>query len=98
MLRHVSLLTLSSDADFDAIEHALRALPARLPQLLDYRVGRDAGIDEGNTTFAVVADFEDAEGYLVYRDDPEHKRIAAELIRPHLQSRAAAQYEIWRAS
>ncbi len=94
MLRHVSCLTLSAAADLDAIEHALRALPARLPQLLDYRVGRDAGIDVGNATFVVVADFEDQEGYVVYRDDEEHKRIATELIRPHLVARSAAQYEI----
>ena len=43
--------------------------------------------------FAVVADFDDVAGYVTYRDDPEHQRIIAELIRPHLASRVAAQYE-----
>jgi hypothetical protein len=39
-----------------------------------------------------VADFDDLEGYLTYRDNPEHRAIA-EFIRPITAERAAIQYE-----
>ena len=48
----------------------------------DYRIGTDLGLVEQNAHFAVVADFDDVAGYVTYRDDPEHQRIIAELIRP----------------
>ena len=57
-------------------------------------IGRDLGLNEGNATFAVVADFDDVDDYLVYRDDPEHQRVIAECIAPILASRTAAQYEV----
>jgi hypothetical protein len=97
VIRHVSLLTFvdeATDADVRDIERALAELPARLPQLRAYRFGRDLGIDAGNSTFAVVADVDTIEDYVAYRDDPEHQRILAELIRPLLASRAAVQYEV----
>ena len=97
MIRHVSVLTFTdvvTDAQVAAIEAALRTLPARVPQLRAYSVGRDLGLAETNASFAVVADFDDRPGYEAYRDDPEHQRILAELIRPVLAARAAVQYEI----
>jgi hypothetical protein len=50
-------------------------------------------VNTGNADFAVVAEFDDEAGYLVYRDDPEHRRIIAEYLRPILASRAAVQFE-----
>ena len=96
MFRHIALLQFVpsvTSRDIDAIGAALAVLPSRIPQLRDYRFGRDLGLAEGNHEFAVVADFDDHDGYVVYRDDPEHQRILAELIRPVLASRAAVQYE-----
>ena len=58
---------------------------------LSRRPGRPG--EPGNADFAVVADFDDAAGYLVYRDDPAHRRIIAEYLRPILASRAAVQFE-----
>ena len=95
MIRHVSVLTFAegtSDADVRAIEDALATLPARLPALRAFTFGRDLGLADGNASFVVVAEFDDATGYASYRDDPEHLRILAEVIRPVLAGRAAAQY------
>ena len=95
MFRHVVLLTFTEDTnakDVRAVTDALNTLPARIPAMRDYRVGTDLGLVEQNAHFAVVADFDDVAGYVTYRDDPEHQRIIAELIRPHLASRVA-QYE-----
>ena len=71
----------------------LNRLPALLPVLRAYRMGADLGINEGNFEWAAVADFDDLEGYLTYRDNPEHRAIIAEFIRPIIAERAAIQYE-----
>ena len=47
----------------------------------------------GNFEFAVVADFDDLEGYQVYRDNPEHREIIGKFIQPIAAQRAAVQYE-----
>jgi endonuclease/exonuclease/phosphatase family metal-dependent hydrolase len=97
MIRHVSLLTFVSDAtseQIDAAAAALRSLPPLIPELRDYRVGPDIGIDPGNATFVVIGDFDDEDGYRTYRDHPEHLAVASEHILPILRGRTAAQYVI----
>ena len=71
----------------------LRRLPALLPVLRAYHVGADLGLVEGNFEFAAVADFDDLEGFLTYRDNPEHRAIIAKFIQPIAAQRAAVQYE-----
>ncbi len=93
MIRHVSLLTFADGADFSAFEAALATLPGILP-IRNYQVGRDVGINQGNASFAVVADFDTVDDYLQYRDDPEHQRILKELAGPILVARTVVQYEI----
>ena len=40
-----------------------------------------------------MADFDDLEGYQVYRDNPDHRQIIGKLIRPITAQRAPVQYE-----
>jgi hypothetical protein len=97
MIRHIALLTFAdtaTDAQIQAVEDGLSALPARLPQLQAYVIGRDLGLGEGNATFAVTADFATVDDYVVYRDDSEHRRVITECIVPILAGRTASQYEI----
>ena len=97
MIRHVSLLKWKPDTtpeQVEAITTALRALPPQIGELLDYRVGPDAGVDTGNFDFAVVGEFESEAGYETYRDHPAHRAVATELILPHLAERAALQYRV----
>ena len=47
--------------------------PAAIAEIRDYRFGPDAGINEGNFDFVVVADFESDDDYVVYRDHPVHR-------------------------
>ena len=65
---------------------ARKAIPWRWP-----RAGPDLGLVEGNFEFAVVADFDDLEGYQVYRDNPEHREIIGKFIQPIAAQRAAVQ-------
>ena len=72
----------------------LNALPGDIPEIADYRVGNDAGINDGNHDFAVVADFADRDAYLVYRDHPVHRAVIDEYVKPILAERAAVQYDL----
>jgi heme-degrading monooxygenase HmoA len=97
MIRHVVLFTWTEDMT-DEMEQQftaeLRALAPTLPGLRSYHAGPDAGIVEGNFDFAVVADFDDADSYLAYRDNAEHRDIISRYSAPRAKSRAAVQYEI----
>jgi hypothetical protein len=58
-----------------------------------FRVGSDLGINPGNFDFAVAADFDDVDGYLAYRDHPEHRAMISQFVLPVAAQRAAVQYE-----
>ncbi|TDE34268.1 Dabb family protein [Nonomuraea mesophila] len=97
MIRHIVLFTWKADATDEqraAVTAELGRLPGLIPQLRSFTVGGDAGINQGNHDYAVVADFDDVDDYVVYRDHPEHQAIIAERIRPILASRAAVQLEL----
>ena len=97
MIRHIALLTFVDGATAEqirAVEDALSTLPARLAVLQSYAIGPDLRLADGNAAFAVTADFATVDDYVVYRDDPEHRRIITELIAPILAGRSTAQYEI----
>ena len=96
MLRHVVMFRWTADATETQraeLRAALEELPALIPTIRAYHVGPDAGINAGNFEFAVVADFDDVEGYLEYRDHRAHQRVIAEHISPVMEQRAAVQYE-----
>ena len=97
MVRHVSCLTWSERATPDAIEAvraALEELPALIPDLRAYAVGADLGLAPGNADFAIVADFDDADGWRRYTDHPAHQAVLRDRIRPILASRVAVQFPI----
>ena len=97
MFRHVVLLRWKPEATPEqraAVERGLAALPGRIPEIRSYVFGADAHVSEGNFDLAVVADFDDFDGYLAYRDQPDHVALIAERIRPILAERAAVQHEI----
>ncbi|MGW3352340.1 Dabb family protein [Nonomuraea rubra] len=97
MIRHIVLFTWTETATAEqkaAVTAELRKLPDLIPQLRSYTVGADAGINQGNHEYAVVADFDDTDDYLVYRDHPDHQKVIADYIRPILATRAAVQLSI----
>ena len=96
MIRHVVMFRWAAGATQEqkqCVAAELSRLPALVPSLRAYRFGADLGLNPGNFDFAVAADFDDADGYLAYRDHPEHRAIVAEFIRPITGERAAVQYE-----
>ncbi|TYB54789.1 Dabb family protein [Nonomuraea sp. PA05] len=97
MIRHIVLFTWTEAATAEqkaAVTAELRKLPGLIPQLRAYMVGEDAGINQGNHEYAVVADFDSVDDYLVYRDHPDHQKVIADSIKPILASRAAVQLSL----
>ena len=97
MIRHVVLFTWTPEATQEQ-KQALHAELARMPPAIEairgYRFGPDAGINPANTDYAVVADFDDAAGYVTYRDHPAHRALVENYVNPIVASRAAIQFEI----
>ena len=80
-------------ADIDAAAAALDALVESVPEVVSYVHGPDLGVSDGNFDYVIVGDFASADDYVVYRDHPEHQRIITEMIKPHVATRAAVQYQ-----
>ncbi len=97
MLRHVVMMKWTAEATDEQkarVPAELSTLPGAIPELKRYEFGPDAGISEGNFDFAVVADFDNADDYAVYRDHPAHRKIIHDHIVPILATRAAVQYRL----
>ena len=96
MFRHVVMFTWKPEAAEEqkqALAEELGELPSRISGLRALHAGPDAGLRSGNFDFAVVADFDDRDGYLVYRDHPAHRSIVDRYVTPMATQRAAVQYE-----
>jgi hypothetical protein len=95
MFRHVVMFRWSDGVDeahVAAVARRLDALPAAIPELRSYRHGADAGVNEGNFDYVVVADFDAPDDYITYRDHPVHTAVIAEMIAGRVDDRAAVQY------
>lgn len=97
MIRHCVFLHLDPAATDEAVEAvvaALRTLPAAIPEIRSYEVGRDLGLREGNADLAIVATFDDVEGWRTYVDHPAHVAVIAEHIAGVATSRTSVQFEV----
>jgi hypothetical protein len=96
MFRHVVLFTWREDATQEqkqALHAELATMPAAIEQIRAYRCGPDAGINPANRDYAVVADFDDKQGYLAYRDHPAHRDLVERVVNPIVSERASVQFE-----
>ena len=94
MIRHVVLVKLIAEHDAATvaeIQDGFRSL--NCPGTLSYTVGDDLGLREGNWSFAIVADFTDADSYRAYDQDAEHNRVRARLA-PMAEQIARAQFDL----
>jgi hypothetical protein len=94
MIRNIVLVKLKPGCDLNevaAIQDGLRGLDC--PGTLSYAVGDDLGLRDGNWSFAIVADFTDADAYRNYDKDAEHNRLRARLA-PLADQLARTQFEV----
>jgi hypothetical protein len=97
MIRHTVVFRWKPEATEEQRQRVateLSRLPSLIPTLRSYELGSDLGVNEGSFDFAVSAGFDDLDGYLAYRDNPEHRAIIREHITPITQERAAVQFEV----
>ena len=97
MIRHIALLQLAdttTDQQRAIIIDKLRSLPGIVPEIVSYSVGLNAGSADGNSSLAVVGDFEDLAGYEAYASNEDHLEVIATYIKPHAIGRAGIQYEL----
>jgi hypothetical protein len=97
MFRHVVMMRFtpeSTPAQIAAMKARLLQLPGQIPEIRNYVVGEDARVNDGNYDLVIVADFDDVDSYVVYRDHPVHQAVIKESIRPILADRVAVQHQI----
>jgi heme-degrading monooxygenase HmoA len=97
MIRHVAVFRWvdgTADEQVAAVADALRSLPGQVESIRGYTVGTDLRLGEGRWDFAVVAEFDDADGYQAYVDHPAHQAVATDLIAPIRAERAHVQLSL----
>jgi hypothetical protein len=97
MFHHVVVFTWKDDAteaQKAAAASELAKLPEEIRAIRRYEFGTDAGLDPANADFAVVAAFEDADGYLAYRDHPAHRKVVENYLNPIVATRSRVQFEV----
>ncbi|HEY6275555.1 MAG TPA: Dabb family protein [Streptosporangiaceae bacterium] len=97
MFHHVVVFTWkddASEAQKAAVASELAKLPEEIRAVRRYEFGPDAGLDPANGDFAVVAAFDDADGYVAYRDHPAHRKVVENYLNPIVASRSRVQFEI----
>ena len=94
MIRNVVLVRLKPSADpaeVADIQEDFRRL--NCPGTLSYTLGDDLALRAGNWSYAIVADFTDADAYRGYDLDEAHNRARARLA-PLAEEVARVQFEL----
>ena len=94
--RHVVMFRWAEDVDdehVDLVRERLSALPHEIEEIRSYVHGTDVGVSEGNWDYVLVADFDNVQGFVVYRDHPSHVLLIEEVIKGRIADRAAVQYQ-----
>ena len=97
MFHHVVVFTWkdgTTQEQMSAVAAELAKLPEEVRTIRRYEFGTDAGLDPANADFAVVAAFEDADGYLAYRDHPAHRKVVENYLNPIVATRSRVQFEV----
>ncbi len=84
----------TTGAQVQQICAGLAELPSLIHEVRGYQFGPDAGLVDTSWDFAVVAEFDDSDGWRTYREHPAHQRILAEHIGPAAAERASVQFEV----
>ncbi len=94
MIRNVVMVRLAPDHDRELVADLMvRFAALDCPGTLSYTIGPDLGLRDGGWSFAIVADFVDADAYRGYDVDAEHNRLRA-LLAPNAEQTARVQFEV----
>tara|TARA_R110000787_G_scaffold89099_1_gene188713 strand:+ start:210 stop:503 length:294 start_codon:yes stop_codon:yes gene_type:complete len=96
MIRHITLINFKADATQAQKEEALKAfqqLPQHIPGILEFHVGLDLGLLEGNASLAVQATFAKKEDFLAYSTHEAHGSVIFPVCGPIMAGYSTAQFE-----
>ena len=95
MIVHVCLLNFVAPLDptqtreiFDGFSR----LAKLIPEIKSYTFGPDLELRSGNAQYALVAEFENEEHFVIYRDNPEHIAFAKTVMAPLIKSVQSSQF------
>lgn len=94
MIRHITLLRFKEGTPPEsvaAMRTALETLPGRIAEIRRFEVGEDLELIDGTFDFAVVAEFDDEDGYRAYAAHPEHTAVSTEWVLPITDQLARVQ-------
>ncbi len=97
MIRHIALFRFKDDVstdDIDRLDAGLGSLPGKVPSIRGFTTGRDLGINDETWDYAVVADFDDIDGYRAYHEHPAHVDVVTTLTKPLTADLKRVQFEI----
>ena len=94
MVRHCVLFRFNdatTAADVERISAAAGELPKQIPAIRAYTFGPDLRLAAGSWDYAIVGDFDDADGWAEYDRHPDHEHFRSEVIGPHVAERCAVR-------
>jgi hypothetical protein len=96
VIRNVVVGRVRPGTPVEDVERALQALRDLRVDGVDLRMvsGVDAGLREGNASYAITVDLADEQAYRVYDRDPEHNRIRAEMFAPITERAERVQFVV----
>lgn len=83
----------ATDEQLDEVVAALAALPAQIPEIRSYSVGRDRGLLPGNWDMAVTGTFDSPEDFGAYVAHPAHQRVVRQHLDPVSAQRIRVQFD-----
>ena len=96
MIKHVVLLNWKDGTDAEAIAAvglAFADLRQRVPEIVSYDYGPDAGYYRGNADYVLVAQFACEDDLRTYVSHPEHLALLKDVTGPILESFQSVQFE-----
>jgi hypothetical protein len=95
MIRYVALIKLKAGSEAAKVDEWIAATEAlKIDGMRSLKFHRDLGLREGNKDLAVVADFDDQDGYRRYDTDPEHGRIRQSMAVHLIETIDRCQFRI----
>jgi hypothetical protein len=93
VIRHVVMVKMREGYDPEWLAGMFRRFQAlNCPGTVAFTIGADLGLREGGWSYAIVADFVDADSYRGYDLDEQHNKLRAELA-PHVEQLARVQFQ-----
>ncbi|SRR5690348_13719685 len=95
MFRHVIMFRWKEEATDEQKQtlSGFAALPEYVPEIRFWSFGNDVKLYPESYDFVIIADFDDVDAYLRYRDHPIHLKMIAEYVTPILSHDIRIQYE-----